>query len=422
MTIPVTSITPVNTSIKAPQKIWNGGTGIAPLIVNNDPLNTLYIGSQADVLRIDTTSTIPIEPLGAQVWGDVDIWAFAPVTVNTCLIIPGGTLYQPSPAQVAISAAGLATAVNQTTQIGHESSIDNSSFASANYLGGVNPGALIANAGLTVGQEAAALLATGSATGTPGGVPLLHGWDDIAASAQAIPAASSVTLANLTFKKPGYIVSFWGEYSGANGTIPFVLITFTWKNAANGDNLSQEQWIVPVTANGGFLPTYGKGPTKGATLSIKLTNFDPAQPVSMSYDISETTQHITRDDWRSATPIDVPGFTSAPGADPFALIEAAAQNLNINGNQTLTYQLPVYAGAVWITLEASIATGIQFAIEAQDYETGVTNVLYSVNPIPANYVSGLAYLPRMPCRLIIFNGNAGAENVTFSIMAQEYAS
>jgi hypothetical protein len=114
VTVP-TVVTPVNTSIRTPQKIWNGGTGIAPLIVNNDPLNTLYIGSQADVLRQDTTSTIPIEPLGAQVWGDVDVWAFAPVTVNTCLIIPGGTLYQPSPAQVAISEAGLATAANQVT-------------------------------------------------------------------------------------------------------------------------------------------------------------------------------------------------------------------------------------------------------------------------------------------------------------------
>jgi len=110
-------VDPINTFVNKPQQIWNGGSGVQPFIFNNDEVNTLYIGSQSDVLRQDATSCIPVQPLSGQVWPDANIYAFAPTSVNV-LIIPGATSVQPGPVQIAVAlaAAGLATATNQILQ------------------------------------------------------------------------------------------------------------------------------------------------------------------------------------------------------------------------------------------------------------------------------------------------------------------
>lgn len=111
----VRTITPVNTTVNnTPQQIWSGGTGIDPLIINNDTNNPMYIGAKRDVLRQDVTSCIPVAPLSNQVWGDVDVWAFAPVPVN-CLVVPGATQFNFSPAQIAQQLQPNILAQNVTT-------------------------------------------------------------------------------------------------------------------------------------------------------------------------------------------------------------------------------------------------------------------------------------------------------------------
>jgi hypothetical protein len=104
----LTELFTVNTTIKGPQQIWSKGSGANPFIFNNDTVNTLYVGTKADVNRQDISSCIPFFPLAGQVWPDVEIWAFAPVAVNM-LITPGGSQIALSPVQIqlALNAAGL---------------------------------------------------------------------------------------------------------------------------------------------------------------------------------------------------------------------------------------------------------------------------------------------------------------------------
>lgn len=132
---------PINSTIKAPNQIWTGGSGIEPFIFNNDVANTMYIGAQRDVLTQSISSCIPLAPLQGIAWPDVDVWAFALQTINY-LIIPGATAFAPSPVQVqlALIAAGVSTAANQAAQITGQNTQIGQAASLANQ-----PGSLAAN-------------------------------------------------------------------------------------------------------------------------------------------------------------------------------------------------------------------------------------------------------------------------------------
>lgn len=427
------------------QLLVNAGDG-PTMIINRDETLQLYVGDDNSVASKNGTGDIDIiDPLSYIVYDGIDTKYGICATPGQSIqvdCVKGATNWQPSPQQAAqqIALLGLATATNQVTQNSTAQATNNvlgtgialplnasketggNLATHTSLLSGASAGALIANPGLTVAQEAAALLATGSATGTAGGVPLLHGFKNLTSASITVPAASSSSVTISTIANPGYQFSVWASYQTAAGATPFGAVQFVWKDPGTANNLGKIKWQVPVTNPGGFLPSYGNGPIRANSVSITFTNFDAAQPVTFFYEFAQTTHHIARDDWRGEVPVNVPGFTSIPGADPFSLILGGGLNINLPGNVTTTWLMPLYAGAVWTTIEGAIATGIQFVIEAVDQATGNTEVLFNVNPVPTNYVSGLAYLPRMPCRVLAANGNAGAETINFSIMAQEYAS
>src|SRR5689334_11516301 len=174
------------------------------MLVNPDITNNIFIGNDPG------NQIIPIPPLGSitldaskhDVWVSTNGGSF---TVQAFLM-PNGSNWVPSPAQVAaqINALGLAkdttvatgnTLTNNTnTILGTPAQDGTVSGVNTTLVFGTNPqlnamsgGAgraiatdmLFANKGVTT--EIAALVASGNAAGTPGGVPLLRNTKQLAA-------------------------------------------------------------------------------------------------------------------------------------------------------------------------------------------------------------------------------------------------
>lgn len=262
------------------------------LLFNNDLLNTIYIGDNLGITG-GSAETGQIPPLG---YVQVDGTALSAAIWGVCktgqtaqlLLMPGCANAQASPAQIAaqISALGLATATNQTTQIGHENSIDNSTFAASNFLGGVNPGALTAVPGKSIAQdmlhaqsgtttEIAALIATGQAGGTPGGVPLLNQFSSLISSGpSSLAGNASVTVGGVSSNQPGTegLILLTNNGAGAATAVP-VGVFIQWDDGAGNITDVDGFWAYAAASTSTAPSIIGfRTPTKALHCSVVIVN------------------------------------------------------------------------------------------------------------------------------------------------------
>ena len=248
-------------------------------VYNGDIENVLYV-SQSKSPQL--TNSLPVEPLtNATVGGGNNgAWYASAASGQTVaqVVVSGSSQISPSPAQIAaqIAALGLATATNQGTQITEASSTNG-------YLGSSSSGALVGTAGNTVGEEVAALIATGSASGTPGGVPLLG--NPVTQSSASMPStiAASGTLtvvSNLNLE--GFLswdLHMTAECNAASLN-PFVTLNIQWLSASGGTVMWDEIWTVAAdeTATN---QTIGGGPVRAGFLTMVITNLDSVNSLTI---------------------------------------------------------------------------------------------------------------------------------------------
>ena len=121
------------------QLIINSGDG-PTMVINRDETVQLYIGDDNSVASKSGTGDIDIiDPLSYIVYSGVDskyAIAATPGAEIQVDCVKGATNWAPSPAQAAqqIAALGLATASNQTTQIGHEANTETNTSTAASQL------------------------------------------------------------------------------------------------------------------------------------------------------------------------------------------------------------------------------------------------------------------------------------------------
>jgi hypothetical protein len=440
--------------------VWAGSN--PGVLVNRDESNSAYTSPNPGFSPGDPTCSIHDALIGIPYDGTTDVYATVEPGVSILMdYMENAQNWQPSPAQAAVQIAelGLATASNQGTQITHESNIEVNTGGGGiiGQLAGSFPSALVSAAGLHIASdflaantgvtretaqqflnanqgvttEIAALLASGSPSGAPGGVPLLHGYDLLindTATAHLTIAAGATAFPTVALKKPGYLISIAGEMA-ASGTVPFLEVTPIWYDsnvgAAAGQGYSQESWWVPMSDTVATMYTYGKGPTKGNELQLAIKNLS-SQSASVYLLLGETTQHIARDDWRSGVLTGVPGYTSAPNQNPLGLILAgggpAGQIFTVS--QQYIYLLPLYSGQAFIDFNGP-GTQSELTVAVADLNgnymfSDVVGLGQGSNP-GVNY-RGTFYLPRQPCQLYIANAGPNAPNVFWGLTIVEYAS
>ena len=145
------------------------------------------------------------------------------------------------------------------------------------------------------------------------GVPLLHA-KNLMDSAAAIPVGPNITrigpLAPVT--QTSYLVKILLTIPNT-ATVPFAEVILSWVDSASGIQLAADSFIVPASSSGQQFVTSGWGPVKADSVLIEVHNFDPAQVLTASYQLYQTSRVVTRDEWRWVNRLDanaiVPGFS-----------------------------------------------------------------------------------------------------------------
>lgn len=439
----------------APVTYQNVGAQTGFLIVKRGQGTTvnIYNGDIANVLLVSPspspglTNSLPIQPLtNATVDASSGQYASAmPGQTVSEVVVSAASQLSPSPAQIAaqISALGLATAVNQASQITQETATAGNTGSTATntgntvtavgtsngYLGGTSSGALIGTAGNTIGKEVSGLLAGGSVSSTPGGIPLLRFTKNIGSgSGSTIAGATTATLISTTsINQPGYEAEFMVNMPASSGTVPFVKVIVVWTDATTGLTVGQRTFFM-TCGNGptNALPFYLSGPARGNQVSLTITNLDPSITATFTWGFNMTSHvYLTDKLVQGAFGATAPNGYSNPSGFPNAGV-LLNSNPSIPASSTTTRLAAAYSGKGIFGVDN---TGtVAFSAFLVD-PSAATNGLYGNPSSRYSGISGLAggasfqgevALPYGPLQLQIVNAQTSAASGNFGLIAEDY--
>jgi len=408
------------------------------LLVNPDIVNPIFIGNDPG------SQFVSVPPLGSVTIGTSkqDVW----VSTNggnytvAAYLLPEGTNWTPSPAQVAaqIQALGLATeATQQLVQTDTSNTHLDLALGTNPMLQGSVTSALVSTIGKSIAQdmlhgnagttsEIAALLASGSPSGAMGGIPLLRFTQKLgSASGQTILGLNSNPL--ITFipvNQPSYECTFIANLPAAAGTVPFVQLTFQWNDNATGLVNDSETFII-TSGNGSAnaITTYLSGPVRGDILSVNAFNLDPAQTVTLTWVIN-TISHVVSHD-RLVQPNYAPtapvGFTNPNGSPSTGLV--ATINPTVGSNATSIRLLATYSGKVNVNINAR-GQSDNFSYALVDpgtlYSTSGASFFSQDTPAGGSQLNANINMPNGPVLYQVINRSTTAGAPTCSITRDEY--
>lgn len=256
------------------------------MLVNPDIVNNIFIGNDpgSQIIAVPALGSVTLDASKHDIWVSTNGGNF---TVNAYLM-PNGSNWVPSPAQVAaqINALGLAKdATLQTT--------NTNTSATATNVGTVNT---------TLGVPAQTVDVNGVSTNVVGlttnGIPPLRGTINLGnATGQTIATGVNATLVNVaTINKPGFEAVFSISIPAAAGTVPFAVLQVIWTDSNTGLTVGQKQYII-VSGNGptNVLTYYLSGPCRGNQVTVKLRNQDPAQTLTVTWAVNQTSHTYLSD-------------------------------------------------------------------------------------------------------------------------------
>lgn len=262
------------------------------------------------------------------------------------------------------------------------------------------------------------------------GVPLQNLHNLLYSTATTLAASTSITFPNILFSQPGWEV-FISLGMPAATTKPFVRIQFAWQDAVSGNNVWYDEWYLAAGSillnSNSFM---GRGPALGNQLSITIGNADPAQILTYSVSVYQTSQisATSRADIRSNTIIGftVPGFSIPDISDPNALVLASRKAAGVAAGATDVTILPLFAGKINLYAVTSGVNDMTLSIinVGNNSLTATTTALYQAAGAgiinPTGLQGGQIYLPRSHCSMNLKNGNAAAQQLQYQVIMSEY--
>jgi hypothetical protein len=408
------------------------------MLVNPDVVNNIFIGNDPG------SQIIPVPALGSVTLDtkDHDLWVSTNggnYTVNAFLM-PNGSNWVPSPAQVAaqINALGLAkdtTVATGNTLTGNTNTILGSPAQDATVSGvnttlvfGTNPklDTTITNTGNT--NTSVTNLTTG---GNPGGIPVLRGTDNLGvASAQSLTANATTTLiasANLT--KPSFEAVVQLNGPAGSGTIPFAVLNILWQDSNTGLQVGQKSYVLPA-GNGpaNVITYYISGPCRGNQVVLKVSNRDPAITMTMTWAFNQTSHVYTVDRLlQAAYPSNPPiGQSQGAGNPSKGLLFASSPTVGAGAGTTVTrmtaasnakckfcLDLGGAPNALNVTITTPSSTPLYDEVAAGE-------VLYRMNGTTGAGTIQEIQMPNGPLNINMINQGAAAVNPNVTIAVMEY--
>lgn len=365
------------------------------LLVNPDITNQIFIGNDQG------TQPIPIPALGSITLtpdSKHDIWVSTGginATVDA-LLLPNGSNWTPSPAQVAaqINALGLAkdiTVQGVTTTLG----------------------APAQNAAVNALPGATATQIAGS------GVPLLRKTTTLGSgSAQLLTPGLSVQLLNLAnINQPSFEALFSIWQPAATGTAPFTQLIFNWFDSATGFAVNSKFYVLSSgNGVGNQLQYYLSGPCFGDQLSVSATDLEGATNQTIQSWVINTTSHIHTVDkleqpvYAITAPV---GFTNPNGTPGIGQLFNSNPTLPING--TVSRLLAVYNGVADFFFDcAGGAANLVITITDPSIQaTGVANGELYARTVTAGVRDSAEWtLPNVP---VLFNMRNVSTTATLTV-------
>lgn len=358
-------------------------SGMPVCVVNNDPVNSIYLGDTPSMTAGQQTTTL-LGPLNVCTFdGTLPVYGITAqgITVQA-LLFPTGSDWSPSPIQIQEQLAdlGLATLVEQINQ--------NTAIPS--------------NISTT-------------------GAPLLNLYTFLQGKSQTIGAGGSLVLGPYAIGQIGY--EFFIELGCTQNTaVAPVSIEFQWTDSSSGLVTATQVYNMYAAYTGGGGPTHnveGHGPSNADTLTITITATSGAIQVALA--ILETSRVYGRHDWRTQNPASVtitfPTMTYV-SCVPAANILAAQTSPSLNSS-SITYLLPFFTGSaqIWGSIAVAANAGsflVQDALAVLSNSTLARFKTSSGDVAPSPFV-----LPRDQCTIQLSNGTATASTMSVGIVAQE---
>ena len=267
--------------------------------------------------------------------------------------------------------------------------------------------------------QIASYIATGTAVGAPGGVPLLT-YANTLVSNQSF----SATGASTSFPATGV---FTLDQIGYDGTITFqtsagaattLLVALNWSMAGVPMGSDFYYLIAGTSSNG----VRFRGPTKGNQLQIQIEAFSGGPIAVSGFNFQQNSRSYDHDVWETVIFGGAyPGYGGATEADLEAGI-LAAYDQSVPANTTETLVMPLWTGKY--TFSAVTASGgNDLAVSVS--QTVDINALGGTSYQSPSNASGEIfqtdlYLPRAQCILKVRNGNAAPQVIQASLIKAEY--
>lgn len=229
---------------------------------------------------------------------------------------------------------------------------------------------------------------------------------------------------NLAITQPSWEFGASLSLPAGVGTIPFARWSFDWFDptgliAVASDNVEIALGNGPANA----INITGRGPCKGAVLTVSLQNRDPAQTLTVTYNAYEASHTFERTQFEQlGPPATGPiGFTYA-GTDP-GVRWAAYSKPSIAASTSVTRLLPVAFGKWRWTVDN---TGQSQAVGVQIQNAYATVIPASANIYDASTAAGAVTtfevsMPAQPMQLIMTNAaTTGTITPTLTAVFEPY--
>lgn len=401
------------------------------MLVNPDIVNNIFIGNDP------SSQIISVPPLGSITLdaGKHDVW----VSTNggnytvQAFLMPNGSNWVPSPAQVAaqIDALGLAKETTQQTgntlignvnsTLGTPAQDGTVSGVNTTLVFGTNPKLDTSNTNTNNTNTSVQNLTTG---GTPGGIPPLRGTDNLGngTNTTLTANASSTLLSNINITKPSFEAVL--SLSNGTGSIPFAVLELDWSDSVTGLIVGVKKYVLPCGPAGTPITFYISGPVRGNQVSVKIANRDPAQAMTLSWAVNQTSHSYVIDKLLQSNLVNPNGFTFGAGNPIKGLLFASKPTIAANG--TVTRLIAASNAKCKIGIDdGAQANGVNCILYTPSsttlYDEAAANqVLYRINVAAGAGSTNEIQMPNGPLLIDMINQGASSIIPSVTITAMEY--
>jgi hypothetical protein len=258
------------------------------------------------------------------------------------------------------------------------------------------------------------------------GVPLLRGTNNLAvATGLSIPPSPETDLlVKAAVGRPSYEVLVTLSLPSGAGTIPFAAVIMSWFDVAGNFNIDTETfWLAAGNGPANALDYYISGPCRGDLLSVQILSLEPAQNMTITISVNETSHLHPRDrllqqSYTNTAPV---GFTFPAGTPNTGVLYSS--DVSIGPNSTQQRLCAAWNGKCRYAIDnnGGANPGTLSFYDPENLYGDIGNAMLTVNFAAHSTASGEVSLPNGP--MLVKHSNTASTNTinpTVYLIREEY--